>query len=80
MRTPDCKINQGTVNFLELLQLLRPFVWRVSIFIFDKIFASESTGRYSHVYIMNSLTVSSCKVFASPTPLPPNLSSHSGPT
>jgi hypothetical protein len=34
LQTPDCKINQGTVNFLELLQLLRPFVWRVSAFYF----------------------------------------------
>ena len=34
LRTSDSKINQGTVNFLELLQLLRPFVWRVSAFHF----------------------------------------------
>jgi hypothetical protein len=26
------KLNQGVVNFLELLQQLRPFFWRVSEF------------------------------------------------
>ena len=30
LETCNSKLNQGTVNFLELLQKLRPFVWRVS--------------------------------------------------
>ena len=29
LRVQGCK-NQGTINFLELLQSLRPFFWRVS--------------------------------------------------
>jgi hypothetical protein len=29
MQTHGC-VNQGTINFLELLQELRPFFWRVS--------------------------------------------------
>jgi hypothetical protein len=28
LRISGCQ-NQGTINFLELLQLLRPFFWRV---------------------------------------------------
>lgn len=29
------KLNQGVVNFLELLQQLRPFFWRVSELLFS---------------------------------------------
>jgi hypothetical protein len=29
LRTSSERVNQGTVNFLELLQQLRPFFWRV---------------------------------------------------
>ena len=59
LQTTDGKLNQGTVNFLELLQLLHPFVWRVGLFVF--------TGSLRLAHLGNIIQIFACLHHEFPT-------------